>query len=96
MQELWRAAAAAAAGERGRERGGSAHRRLRHKRYKQAAPNALHAPPRASRRAAPYLQSEYGDDFGREAPVRLLEKLLLGKKRFPEEEIVVVSQVRRD
>ena len=43
--------------------------------------------------AAPYLHSEYGEDFGREAPVRLLEKLLLGKKRFPEEHVVVVSQV---
>ncbi|GAB4817615.1 hypothetical protein N2152v2_004661 [Parachlorella kessleri] len=42
---------------------------------------------------APYLHSEYGEDFGREAPVRLLEKLLLGKKRFPEEAVVVVSQV---
>lgn len=42
---------------------------------------------------APYLASEYGEDFGREGPVRLLEKLVLAKKSFPEEQVVVVSQV---
>lgn len=56
-------------------------------------PNPISPNPHTPRPAAPYLQSEYGDDFGREAPVRLLEKLLLGKKRFPDEQVVVVSQV---
>lgn len=41
----------------------------------------------------PYLQSEYGPDYHREAPVKLLERLLHGHRRWPDEEVVVVSQV---
>lgn len=41
----------------------------------------------------PYLQSEYGMDYHREAPVKLLDRLLHGHKRWPDEEVVVVSQV---
>jgi S1-C subfamily serine protease len=41
----------------------------------------------------PYLQSEYGIDYHREAPVKLLDQLLHGHKRWPDEEVIVVSQV---
>ena len=41
----------------------------------------------------PYLASEYGPDYHREAPVKLLDRLLHGHKRWPDEEVVVVSQV---
>ena len=41
----------------------------------------------------PYLQSEYGMDYHREAPVKLLDRLLHGHKRWPDEQVVVVSQV---
>lgn len=41
----------------------------------------------------PYLESEYGGDYGREAPVKLLDRLLHGHKRSADEQVVVVSQV---
>lgn len=41
----------------------------------------------------PYLRSEYGLDYHSSAPVRLLDKLLHGHKNWPDEEIVLVSQV---
>lgn len=41
----------------------------------------------------PYFHSEYGADFMREAPVRLLDSLLHQYKRTEDEEIVLVSQV---
>lgn len=41
----------------------------------------------------PYLQSEYGGDYHSTAPVKLLDRLLYGHKRWPDEEVVVVSQV---
>lgn len=41
----------------------------------------------------PYLLSEYGCDYHREAPVKLLDKLLHGHKETRDEEIVIVSQI---
>lgn len=41
----------------------------------------------------PYLMSEYGGDYHREAPVKLLDRLLHHHKSSPEEEVVLVSQV---
>ena len=41
----------------------------------------------------PYLQSEYGLDYHREGPVKLLDRLLHGHKKEPDEEVIVVSQV---
>lgn len=41
----------------------------------------------------PYLESEYGADYGREAPVKLLDRLLHGHRQTPDEEVVIVSQV---
>ena len=41
----------------------------------------------------PYLISEYGGDYCREAPVKLLECLLYKHKAAADEEVVVVNQV---
>ncbi|GFR40455.1 hypothetical protein Agub_g1013 [Astrephomene gubernaculifera] len=41
----------------------------------------------------PYLQSEYGAEYGSEAPVKLLDRLYHGLPSRPEEEVVVLSQV---
>ncbi|KAL4447366.1 hypothetical protein ABPG77_007399 [Micractinium sp. CCAP 211/92] len=41
----------------------------------------------------PYLESEYGAEYGREAPIKLLDKLLHSWKEFPEQEVVVINQV---
>eukprot|EP00123_Amoebidium_parasiticum_P015986 comp23232_c0_seq1/m.37901 comp23232_c0_seq1/g.37901 ORF comp23232_c0_seq1/g.37901 comp23232_c0_seq1/m.37901 type:complete len:582 (-) comp23232_c0_seq1:161-1906(-) len=41
----------------------------------------------------PYLRSEYGDKFDRDAPVKLLDRFLHGRKKKPEEQVVVLSQV---
>ncbi|KAL4579071.1 hypothetical protein LXL04_015206 [Taraxacum kok-saghyz] len=43
--------------------------------------------------SVPYLRSEYGDDYGRETPVKLLEKLLHELPKSLDEQIVIVSQV---
>ncbi|KAM7475550.1 hypothetical protein LguiB_022793 [Lonicera macranthoides] len=43
--------------------------------------------------SVPYLRSEYGKDYGYEAPVKLLDKLLYEMPQSAEEQIVVVSQV---
>ena len=37
--------------------------------------------------AEPYLESEYGGEFGREAPIKLLDKLLHSWKEFPDQEV---------
>jgi hypothetical protein len=54
--------------------------------YRITATARLLKPPTA-------LQSEYGADYGREAPVKLLDRLLHGQKATPDEAVVVVSQV---
>ncbi|EFN57946.1 hypothetical protein CHLNCDRAFT_34342 [Chlorella variabilis] len=41
----------------------------------------------------PYLESEYGAEYGREAPIKLLDKLLHAWKDEPDQEVVVISQV---
>jgi hypothetical protein len=41
----------------------------------------------------PYLRSEYGEKWDFEAPVKLLDKLLYGYKRTPNEQVVILSQV---
>lgn len=41
----------------------------------------------------PYFQSEYGIDYIREAPVKLLDCFLHEYKQAEDEEIVLVSQV---
>ena len=41
----------------------------------------------------PYLMSEYSADYHREAPVKLLDRLLHHHKNTPDEEVVLVSQV---
>ncbi|PRW56735.1 Protease Do-like 9 isoform A [Chlorella sorokiniana] len=41
----------------------------------------------------PYLESEYGQEYGREAPIKLLDKLVHGWKEQPDQEVVVVNQV---
>ncbi|KAG2497712.1 hypothetical protein HYH03_004449 [Edaphochlamys debaryana] len=41
----------------------------------------------------PYLQSEYGSDYGSDAPVKLLDRLYHGFPSTPDEEVVVLSQV---
>ncbi|PIN18790.1 Serine protease [Handroanthus impetiginosus] len=43
--------------------------------------------------SVPYLRSEYGKEYGYEAPVKLLDKLLYEMPQSPDEQIVVVSQV---
>ncbi|KAL8123464.1 protease Do-like 9 [Apium graveolens] len=43
--------------------------------------------------SVPYLRSEYGKDYDLEAPVKLLDKLLHEMPQFPDEQIVVISQV---
>ncbi|EYU29924.1 hypothetical protein MIMGU_mgv1a005009mg [Erythranthe guttata] len=43
--------------------------------------------------SVPYLRSEYGKDYGFEAPVKLLDKLLYEMPQSVDEQIVVVSQV---
>jgi len=41
----------------------------------------------------PYLENEYGADYGREAPVKLLDRLIHGQTQKAEEQVVVLSQV---
>ncbi|PSC72432.1 Protease Do-like 9 isoform B [Micractinium conductrix] len=41
----------------------------------------------------PYLESEYGAEYGREAPIKLLDKLLHAWKESPDQEVVVINQV---
>ncbi|GLI60058.1 hypothetical protein VaNZ11_001910 [Volvox africanus] len=41
----------------------------------------------------PYLQSEYGSDYGSDAPVKLLDRLYHGFPKTADEEVVVLSQV---
>jgi S1-C subfamily serine protease len=41
----------------------------------------------------PYFMSEYGVDYHREAPVKLLDRLLHHHKTSPDEEVVLVSQI---
>ncbi|GIL56480.1 hypothetical protein Vafri_11837 [Volvox africanus] len=41
----------------------------------------------------PYLQSEYGSDYGSDAPVKLLDRLYHGFPKTSDEEVVVLSQV---
>lgn len=41
----------------------------------------------------PYLLSEYGADYMSEAPVKLLERLMHGERREPDEQVVILSQV---
>ncbi|KAG2424070.1 hypothetical protein HYH02_015249 [Chlamydomonas schloesseri] len=41
----------------------------------------------------PYLQSEYGAEYGSDAPVKLLDRLYHGFPAAPGEEVVVLSQV---
>ncbi|GIM06582.1 hypothetical protein Vretimale_10808 [Volvox reticuliferus] len=41
----------------------------------------------------PYLQSEYGSDYGSDAPVKLLDRLYHGFPKSADEEVVVLSQV---
>ncbi|XP_023752356.1 protease Do-like 9 [Lactuca sativa] len=43
--------------------------------------------------SVPYLRSEYGKDYGYDAPVKLLDKLLHELPKSQDEQIVVVSQV---
>ncbi|KAL3618025.1 Protease Do-like 9 [Castilleja foliolosa] len=43
--------------------------------------------------SVPYLRSEYGKDYGYEAPVKLLDKLLYAMRQSLDEQVVVVSQV---
>lgn len=43
--------------------------------------------PTPPRPAEPYLESEYGAEYGREAPIKLLDKLLHSWKEFPEQEV---------
>ncbi|XP_059645659.1 protease Do-like 9 [Cornus florida] len=43
--------------------------------------------------SVPYLRSEYGKDYGYEAPVKLLDKLLHELPQSEDEQLVVVSQV---
>ncbi|KAK3030095.1 hypothetical protein RJ639_037643 [Escallonia herrerae] len=43
--------------------------------------------------SVPYLRSEYGKDYGYDAPVKLLVKLLHELPQSPDEQIIVVSQV---
>ena len=43
--------------------------------------------------SVPYLRSEYGTHFDYDSPVRLLEKMLHGHVKEPDEELVVLSQV---
>eukprot|EP01134_Creolimax_fragrantissima_P003125 CFRG3125T1 len=40
----------------------------------------------------PYLRAEFGDDFQEHAPVKLLERVLHGRKKFKDEQVVVLSQ----
>ena len=37
--------------------------------------------------AVPYLRSEYGSDWGRDAPSPLLDLLETGRKEFPDEQV---------
>jgi len=41
----------------------------------------------------PYLLSEYGANYMTDAPVKLLERMFHGTPQFPDEEVVVLSQV---
>ncbi len=41
----------------------------------------------------PYLDSEYGCEYGSDAPVKLLQELYFGEKRQSDQELVVLSQV---
>lgn len=41
----------------------------------------------------PYLMSEYGSDYHREAPVKLLDRLLHHHKSTEDEDVVLVSQI---
>ena len=41
----------------------------------------------------PYLESEYGDDFDSEAPVKLLDKIYHVFPQTPGQEVVLLSQV---
>ncbi|KAL6579890.1 Protease Do-like 9 [Orobanche minor] len=43
--------------------------------------------------SVPYLLSEYGKEYGYEAPVKLLDKLLYEMPQSSDEQVVVVSQV---
>jgi hypothetical protein len=41
----------------------------------------------------PYLQSEYGNDYGAQSPVKLLDKLYYGFPQTVDEELVILAQV---
>jgi len=41
----------------------------------------------------PYLESEYGGDYGSDAPVKLLDRLIHGQAKTPDEQVVVLGQV---
>ncbi|GAX82217.1 hypothetical protein CEUSTIGMA_g9645.t1 [Chlamydomonas eustigma] len=41
----------------------------------------------------PYLQSEYGNDYGTQSPVKLLDKLYYGFPMTGDEELVILAQV---
>eukprot|EP00124_Ichthyophonus_hoferi_P003193 Ihof_evm7s263 gene=Ihof_evmTU7s263 len=41
----------------------------------------------------PYLRSEYGDKFDRDAPVKLLNRFIHGRKKQIDQQVVVLSQV---
>ncbi|KNC80393.1 hypothetical protein SARC_07250 [Sphaeroforma arctica JP610] len=40
----------------------------------------------------PYLRAEFGEDFQEHAPVKLLDRVLHGRKTFKDEQVVVLSQ----
>lgn len=42
---------------------------------------------------APYLRSEYGKDFDYDSPVKLLDILLHGKSKRPDQQVVVLGHV---
>lgn len=44
-------------------------------------------------RPEPYLESEYGADYHREAPVKLLDKLLYTDRQFEDEQVCSTRSV---
>ena len=44
--------------------------------------------------SVPYLRSEYGKDYDFDAPVKLLDSMMHAMAQQPDQQVVVLSQVR--
>lgn len=64
-------------------------------RYLLPSPPPFPSPPSSPTQVCsePYLQSEYGAEYGTQSPVKLLDRLYYGFPQTEEEELVVLSQV---